>query len=240
MEILVGKGGNQSMPITDETVSRIHCKIEVLDTGHIAVTNLSAAGTFLNGAKLVKRTLVNREDQLQLGPRFKATIRELIESEDYSAYTCHQVVRRKYQTSGALQVFLSTSAQRSNDQLTQYAIPVAKSAQAYYLMDEGKYWEAQNLIYEAGDTLYDMQDGSELLQGVYASVLTICARLYQKVSRLDVALETVKDAAGIFERLPLGIAGSSAEQRRETFDLTAEVLSQLGDETQAAEYKNKQ
>ena len=240
MEILVGKGGNQSMPITDETVSRIHCKIEVLDTGHIAVTNLSAAGTFLNGAKLVKRTLVNREDQLQLGPRFKATIRELIESEDYSAYTCHQVVRRKYQTSGALQVFLSTSAQRSNDQLTQYAIPVAKSAQAYYLMDEDKYWEAQNLIYEAGDTLYDMQDGSELLQGVYASVLTVCARLYQKVSRLDVALETVKDAAGIFERLPLGIAGSSAEQRRETFDLTAEVLSQLGDETQAAEYKNKQ
>ena len=240
MEILVGKGGNQSMPITDETVSRIHCKIEVLDSGFIAVTNLSASGTFLNGQKLVKRTLVKREDELQLGVRFKATIHELLDSVNYETFTWHQVVRDKYLTSNALQAFISTSAQKVNDQLPCYFMPVVKSAMAYYMTDEEKFREAQSLIYEAGDMLYDMQDGSELLQGVYASVLTVCARLYQKVSRLDVALETVKDAAGIFERLPLGIAGSSAEQRRETFDLTAEVLSQLGDETQAAEYKNKQ
>jgi len=240
MDILVGKGGNQSMPITDETVSRIHCKIEVLDSGHIAVTNLSAAGTFLNGAKLVKRTLVNRDDKLQLGPRFTATVRELIESEDYAAYTCHQVVRRKYQSSGALQVFLSTSAQRASDQLTQYAIPVAKSAQAYYLMEEGKYWEAQNLIYEAGDTLYDMQDGSELLQGIYATALTVCARLYLLVGRLDVGLEAIKGAAGIFDRLPTDVPGCSTEQRRETFDLAFEILTKLGDQEQAAIYNNKE
>lgn len=239
MEILVGKGGNQSMPITDETVSRIHCKIEVLDTGHIAVTNLSAAGTFLNGAKLVKRTLVNRDAQLQLGPRFTATVRELIESEDYAAYTCHQVVRRKYQSSSALQVFLSTSAQRASDQLTKYAIPVAKSAQACYLMEEGKYWEAQNLIYEAGDALYDMQDGSEILQGIYSTVLTVCARLYLLVGRLDMGLEAVKGAAGIFDRLPADIPGSSKEQRREAYDLAAEIFTKLGDQEQAAIYNNK-
>ena len=239
MDILVGKGGNQSMPITDETVSRIHCKIEVMDTGHIAVTNLSAAGTFLNGAKLVKQTLVNRDDKLQFGSRFTATVRELIESEDYASYTCHQVVRRKYQSSGALQVFLSTSAQRASNQLTQYAIPVAKSAQAYYLMDEGKYWEAQNLIYEAGDTLYDMQDGSEILQGVYATVLAVCARLYLKIGRLDMGLEAVKGAVGIFDRLPIDVPGNSTEQRRETFDLAAEILTQLGAPEQADIYKNK-
>ena len=228
MDILVGRGGNQSMPITDETVSRIHCKIEVMESGHMAVTNLSTAGTLLNGNRLVKRTLVQPSDTLQLGPKFQATVRELIEKEDYSAYTCHQVVRRKYPSSRELQVFLSTSAQRSADQLTAYAIPVAKSAQAYYLMDEGKYWEAQNLIYEAGDTIYDMQDGSELMQGIYASMLCVCARLYMEVGRFDVAQQAINGAISIFDRLPAGCAGTSEEQREEAKTLASELSAQVG------------
>ena len=181
MDILVGRGGNQSMPITDETVSRIHCKIEVLDTGHIAVTNLSTSGTLLNGQKLVKRTLAKK----------------------------------------------STSSQRASDQLTSYAIPVAKSAQACYLMDEGKYWEAQNLIYEAGDALYDMQDGSDILQGIYATMLVVCARLYMKVGRLDVGLEAINGAISIFDRLPADIPGNSAEQRGEADQIVTLINNQI-------------
>ena len=225
MEILVGRGGNQSTLITDETVSRIHCKIEVMDSGFIAVTNLSTAGTLLNGSRLVKRTLVEPNDVLQLGPRFKTTVKELIEKEDYSAYTCHQIVRRKYPSSRELQVFLSTSSQRAADQLTSYAIPAAKSAQAYHLMEEGKYWEAQNLIYEAGDTLYDMQDGSDILQGIYASMLTVCARLYLKVGRLDVALESINGALSIFNRLPANVPGNSSEQREEANQIAIQIDS---------------
>ena len=225
MEILVGRGGNQSMPITDETVSRIHCKIEVLDTGHIAVTNLSTAGTLLNGQKLVKRTLAKKSDILQLGQKFHATIGDFIEKEDYSAYTCHQVVQRKYPSSRELRVFLSTSSQRAADQMTSYAIPVAKSAQACYLMDEGKYWEAQNLIYEAGDTLYDMQDGSDILQGIYATMLAVCARLYLKVGRLDVALETINGALSIFDRLPADVPGNNIEQREEANQIATQIDS---------------
>ena len=225
MEILVGRGGNQSMPITDETVSRIHCKIEVLDTGHIAVTNLSTAGTLLNGQKLVKRTLAKKSDILQLGQKFHATIGDLIEKEDYSAYTCHQVVQRKYPSSRELQVFLSTSSQRAAGQMTNYAIPVAKSAQACYLMDEGKYWEAQNLIYEAGDTLYDIQDGSDILQGIYATMLAVCARLYLKVGRLDVALETINGALSIFDRLPADVPGNNIEQREEANQIATQIDS---------------
>lgn len=227
MDILVGRGGNQSMPIIDETVSRIHCKIEVLDNGYIAVTNLSTAGTMLNGQKLVKRTLAKKSDILQLGQNFQASICDLIEKEDYSAYTCHQVVQRKYPSSRELQVFLSTSSQRASDQLTNYAIPVAKSAQACYLMDEGKYWEAQNLIYEAGDTIYDMQDGSDVLQGVYASMLVVCARLYLKVGRLDVGLEAINGAISIFDRLPDDIFGNSAEQREEANLIASQINAEM-------------
>ena len=239
MDILVGKGGNHCMPITDETVSRIHCKIEVLDSGYIAVTNLSASGTFLNGQKLVKRTLVKREDELQLGVRFKATIRELLDNVNYETFTWHQVVRDKYLTSNALQAFISTSALKVNDQLPCYFMPVVKSAMAYYMIDENKFREAQNLIYEAGDMLYDMQDGSELLQGIYASVLTVCARLYQQVNRLDEAKEAILGAAGIFNRLPSDGLGCSMEQRKETYSLAAEILTKLGLADQAAIYSNK-
>ena len=227
MDILVGRGGNQSMPITDETVSRIHCKIEVLDSGYIAVTNLSTAGTLLNGQKLIKRTLAKKSDILQLGQNFQATINDLIEKEDYSAYTCHQVVQRKYPSSRELQVFLSTSSQRASDQLTNYAIPVAKSAQACYLMDEGKYWEAQNLIYEAGDALYDLQDGSDILQGIYATLLVVCARLYMKVGRLDVGLDAINGAISIFDRLPSDILGNSAEQREEANLIAVQINTEM-------------
>ena len=239
MDILVGKGGNQSMPITDETVSRIHCKIEVLDSGIIVVTNLSAAGTFLNGQKLVKRTLVKREDELQLGVRFKATIHELLDNVNYETFTWHQVVREKYLTSNALQAFIDTSAKKINNQLPRYFMPVVKSAMAYYMMDESKFREAQNLIYEAGDMLYDMQDGSELLQGIYASVLTVCARLYLLVDRLDVAKETILGAAGIFDRMPSDRLGCSMEQRKETYSMAAEILTMSGLADQATVYSKK-
>ena len=229
MEILVGKGGNQSMPITDETVSRIHCKIEVLDSGFIAVTNLSASGTFLNGQKLVKRTLVKREDELQLGVRFKATIHELLDSVNYETFTWHQVVRDKYLTSNALQAFISTSAQKVNDQLPCYFMPVVKSAMAYYMTDEKKFREAQSLIYEAGDMLYDMHDGSELLQGIYASMLVVCARLYLAVGRLDVGLDAINGAIGIFERLPADIPGNSAEQREEANQVLKQINVMMSD-----------
>ena len=216
------------MPITDEQVSRIHCKIEVLDSGYIAVTNLSAGGTLLNGVRLVKRTLVKPEDTLQLGPSFTATVEELIKATNYDTYTCHQIVLRKYPTARELQVFINTSAQRIDSQMPPYVLPVVKSAMAHCLIDEGKYWEAQSLIYEAGDTIYDMQDGSELLQGVYASILTVCARLYLAVHRLDVAQETINAAMCIFDRLPLGCVGASDEQREETARLESEIRKEAG------------
>ena len=107
------------------------------------------------------------------------------------------------------------------------------------MTDENKFREAQNLVYEAGDILYDMQDGSELLQGIYASILTVCARLYLHVDRLDVARETILGAAGIFDRLPADCLGCSMEQRKETYRMAAEILTKLGQADQAAIYSNK-
>jgi hypothetical protein len=194
-----------------------------MESGHIAVTNLSAAGTWLNGTRLVKRTLVKPQDTLRLGPTFTATVEQLTSTTDYNTFTCHQAVLRKYPTTRELQVFINTSAKRADSQMAPYVMPVVKSAMAFCLIDEGKYWEAQNLIYEAGDTLYDLQDGSELLQGIYASMLTVCARLYVAVHRLDVALEAINGALNIFERLPACCSRVTDEQREEATLLAAEI-----------------
>lgn len=202
MEILVGTGGNQSLPITDSSVSRIHCKIEVLESGHIVVTNLSAAGTMLNGNRLVKKTIAKKDDIITLGKTFSTTVESLIENEDYSLYTCHHIVRKKYSNKESLDAFLKTSMQRIKlDNIPSYVVPVFKSTLAYYMIEEGNYKDAQELIYEAGDTIYYMQDGSELLQSIYATMLVICAQLYLKNNKLVEGLEAAQGAKDIFERL---------------------------------------
>lgn len=225
MTILVGKGGNQNIPITDETVSRVHCKIELLDGGYIAVTNLSISGTWVNDVKVVSRTLVNPTDVLRLGPHFTIKVADVIESEDYSVYTCHQVVSKKYSTAESLQAFLAVSSLRAADQLAPYTIPVAKSTLANFFIDAGQYRKAQSLIYEAGDEIYAMQDGSSLLQGVYATMLVICARLYTKVGRPEKAYETIQAAMSIFERLTPDTPGNSHEQREEAEMLMSQINS---------------
>ena len=225
MEVLVGTGGNQSIPINDPGVSRVHCKIEVLETGHISIVNLSAAGTYLNGSRVVKRTLAKMDDTIQLGHNFTAKVRDLIEKEDYSLYTCHQVVRSKFKDSDAIKVFLDLSANRAGEKMANYTMPVVKSALSYYYIDEGKYRSAQELIYEAGDEIYAMQDGSLLLQGIYATILAVCARLYLEVGRYVLALETIQDAMSIFNRLDGYDLGYSEEQKNEAFSLMEEIMA---------------
>lgn len=239
MEILVGRGGNQSMNILDEQVSRIHCKIEVLDSGFYAVTNLSPAGTWLNGTRLLKRTLVQPHDTLRLGPTFTATVEQLMAKTNVNIFTWHQLVLQKYPSAHELQVFINTSINRTNSPMAAYVMPVVKSAMAFCLIDEGKYWEAQSLIYEAGDALYDLQDGSPMLQCVYASSLVVCARLYVAIHRIDVAQEAIIGAVGVFDRLPRNVEGCSEEQRKEAYQLAVEVLSLLGQDERAKEYRSK-
>ena len=77
------------------------------------------------------------------------------------------------------------------------------------------------------------------MQGIYASVLPVCARLYLRVDRLDVAKETILGAAGIFDRLQTDCLGCCMEQRKETYNMAAEILTKTGQTDQAAIYSNK-
>ena len=174
MDILVGRGGNQGMIIDDESVSKIHCKIEVLDSGRMALTNLSAKGTWLNGIKLIKRTLVKPDDELRLGPTYTVQVKELLTQENYNAYTNYIYVAERYKTKGDLEAFINAAAKHSAGNMPSYVMPVSKSTMAYYEIQEDKLYDAQMLLYEVGDQLYEMQDGTELLQGIYGSPEKVC------------------------------------------------------------------
>ncbi|MBR1373921.1 FHA domain-containing protein [bacterium] len=77
MEIIVGKQGNQRIPITDQYVSRKHCKITTNGDGSYTIENLSQNGTFINGRKILK-TKVQADTVIQLGPNYSVKVSDLL------------------------------------------------------------------------------------------------------------------------------------------------------------------
>ena len=78
MDIIIGKQGNQKMPISDPTVSRKHCKVTVNSDGTYTIANLSTTSfTKVDGRDIIK-TQATLDSEIQLGPIFKARLRDLI------------------------------------------------------------------------------------------------------------------------------------------------------------------
>lgn len=77
MEIIIGKQGTQRLPITEPTVSRRHCRVTPNGDGTYTIENLSQNGTKVDGVDII-RTTVRPNSRIQLGPRFSATLAELI------------------------------------------------------------------------------------------------------------------------------------------------------------------
>ncbi len=80
MEIIIGRQGNQKMPISDQSVSRKHCKVTIDSNGTYTIENLSVAGTFVDGVEIIK-TKVSPSSRIRLGQSFTATLSELIGSQ---------------------------------------------------------------------------------------------------------------------------------------------------------------
>ena len=77
MEVIVGKQGNQRIPITDEFVSRKHCRITSNGDGTYIIENMSQNGTYVDGRKILK-TKVSADSVIQLGPNFSIKVSELL------------------------------------------------------------------------------------------------------------------------------------------------------------------
>ena len=55
--LLIGRSKTTALPLADGEVSRVHCKLEVIE-GAIVLTDLkSTGGTFVNGRQIREQTL---------------------------------------------------------------------------------------------------------------------------------------------------------------------------------------
>ena len=77
MEIIIGRNGNQKLPISDVTVSKQHCKVTSNHDGSFTIENLSPNGTKVNGVNIIRTTAL-LDCKIQLGPSFIATLGDLI------------------------------------------------------------------------------------------------------------------------------------------------------------------
>ena len=76
MEIIVGRKGQQKMPITDMTVSREHCKLTDNADGTYTLENLSGNGTFVDGKSII-RTIVTADTLITLGVNYSIRVKDL-------------------------------------------------------------------------------------------------------------------------------------------------------------------
>ena len=77
MEIIVGRKGQQKVPITDMAVSREHCKLTANPDGTFTLENLSGNGTFVDGKSII-RTIVTADTLITLGANYSIRVKDLL------------------------------------------------------------------------------------------------------------------------------------------------------------------
>ncbi len=76
--IVVGRDGEQKIPITQSTVEKEHCTLKLLSNGRVEVEDLSSRqGTFINDVRITK-AIVKQDDIIRLGASFKIKVKDLL------------------------------------------------------------------------------------------------------------------------------------------------------------------
>ena len=85
MEIIVGRKGDQSFPITDNGVSSKHIKVRLLEDGLVEIEDLNSTnGTFINGVRIQKK-VVEKDVVLGLGSTYKLKVSDVLKQINPSA-----------------------------------------------------------------------------------------------------------------------------------------------------------
>lgn len=202
MDIFVGRGGNQRIPLGHDGIAPLHCLIEREEDNVYKVTPTSVMPTLLDGERAFGTEYVDGTTEITLGDGNTYPITELAEPLDASTLTDWGAASRHIPDAAAAEVFNSVSVWEyrvsQEGELDEFLWNNVAACQANYLIDEGKLRKAQELLYEAGDSLYAMQDGSTVRKEAYASLLVALAKLYIAAGREDVAREALDGASRVF------------------------------------------
>jgi signal transduction histidine kinase len=64
--VLLGRGGTQ-IPLTDQTISRQHAQLQMIEGGWVLTDLHSANGTYVNGVRIQRPTRLKHGDQIRVG-----------------------------------------------------------------------------------------------------------------------------------------------------------------------------
>lgn len=202
MDIYIGRGGNQAADLTTAGVAPLHCIINEEDDDY-KVTPMNVLPTLADGERIGHEAWVSADTMLTVG-NITLPITELAKTADLTEWSDWGVARRRLCDFNAAFIFnKGTVGEYYIDEEesggTEYILLWGYSAccMAYYMIEQGQMRKAQELIYEAGDDLYALQDGSPRFKIAYAGVLALLAWFYVKIDRLDVAREALNGAKQI-------------------------------------------
>lgn len=201
MDIFAGRGGNQKLPLKNIGIAPLHCLIECEEDNVYKVTPTSVMPTFIDGERIFETTYVDGDTTVSLGKDNDYNIEELrkhIEASDFSDWG---LVSRHIPDAVSAEAFNSVVVWEypvNDGELNEFLWNNVATCQANYMIDEGKLRKAQELLYEAGDSLYAMQDGSPRLKTAYAALLVVLGKLYKAAGREDVAAQALEGARRVF------------------------------------------
>lgn len=101
-----------------------------------------------------------------------------------------------------------------------------------YLLDD-QYRMSQQCLYEAGDLLYDTQDGTQSLECCYASILYITAYLYRETNHINEAVQAAAGVVSIYERWENEVPD---EEIASANALLADILDDCGREEESVQF----
>ena len=189
MDTIVGRGGNQAVDLSSAGVAAVHCVISKTKTGYnVYPTNV--APTIIDGKRLFELDEEFRgSERISVG-NYTGTVENLYGKSDFSGIIDWGTMAERMPDADAARMFNNVTVKEYIEDKKEalFLWDNAAACQAYYLIENGKLRNAQELLYEAGDELYEAQDGSVRLKTAYASLLVLLSWLYIKAGRKDVAV----------------------------------------------------
>ncbi|MBD5208231.1 MAG: FHA domain-containing protein [Bacteroidales bacterium] len=191
MDTIVGRGGNQAINLSESGAASAHCVISRTESGY-NVYPINVAPTFVDGSRIFEMDdEFDGKSKISVG-NFTGTIEDLYRQADFSGITDWGTMSERMPDADAARMFNNITVKEyiedNDNKEALFLWDNAAACQAYYLIEAGKLRKAQELLYEAGDELYEAQDGSVRLKTAYASLLVLLAWLYVKAGRKDVAI----------------------------------------------------
>lgn len=193
--IVIGRGGIQKPIIKDKSVPPLQGYFLEDEDGDLIFNLRSVKPIYFNGERATYiDTVVEPGSKVTIGDGLTFTLEELLEPMDIEELKDWGVALRRFDSAIAANVFWTVSLIVDDEDNYPFVEETsARCCEAFYLIESGKFKDAQKIIYEAADLLFDKQDGSEKYKRAYTAVLALAAYFYFKIGQKDLAEATLED-----------------------------------------------